>query len=273
MTVNFTVAYNNSPPILEPLENIFVNETQQVIIEVIATDPDNDTLEYFINDSRFTQNNNIFTWQTTYNDAGQYDVLITVSDGYYNVSQVVGITVNDTPLVYIFDDSGNHFVILSGTWNSRNIQNAINQETRYNNPGIGMERAGWRTNNVMPGTYSVSAWKFQSPFLSRMGTNVHYMVYSRLGTSNWLIINQQQPGNEWMPLGMYEFDNTHAQGILITDEANGIAASDAVRLIYEGPLTEADSVDVDFGFLKEKPKDKKQIIKEKTAEMTYTQSD
>jgi len=35
------------------------------------------------------------SYQTTYDDAGEYVVTVTVSDGFYDISQEVTVTVND----------------------------------------------------------------------------------------------------------------------------------------------------------------------------------
>jgi len=85
----------NLPPILDPIQDMTVNETDLVNITVNAIDLDNDPLYYYINDSRFEQNNNTFTWQTPDSSAGIYIVNITVGDYEFNVSQLVTITVND----------------------------------------------------------------------------------------------------------------------------------------------------------------------------------
>jgi hypothetical protein len=71
----------NDPPIVESITKKTVDEGEIVRIIVNAHDPENDVLTYSINDSRFSQDNNIFTWQTGYNDAGNYNFRISVSDG------------------------------------------------------------------------------------------------------------------------------------------------------------------------------------------------
>jgi len=232
----------NSPPIIEPIEDITVYETELVTIEVIATDPGNDTLTYSINDSRFEQNENIFTWQTTYTDAGDYVFLVTVSDGWNNIDVEANVFVIDVPIEYFIDNSDPEFTIVSGDWNSRNFPNAYNEESVYNGDGYGLEVAGWGVNNVVePSSYDVYVWKFEHNYSSRMGRNVHYMVYHRTGTSNWITVDQSTPGNEWVFLRNFEFDNSHDQGIMITDESNGKVIADTIKLVYTGPLSSLDS--------------------------------
>ncbi|NQV08569.1 VCBS repeat-containing protein, partial [Candidatus Woesearchaeota archaeon] len=85
----------NNAPFLETINNITIDETELIIIEANASDPDNDELFYSINDSRFTQADNMFSWQTDYEDEGYYDVAVTISDGEYNSSQELTITINN----------------------------------------------------------------------------------------------------------------------------------------------------------------------------------
>ena len=89
-----TVAPVNDPPIMKLIPDITINENELATINVDAYDIDSPNLIYSINDSRFTQNNNIFTWQTN-NNTGVYNVLISVSDGQLTTQQKVKITVVD----------------------------------------------------------------------------------------------------------------------------------------------------------------------------------
>ena len=86
----------NDAPVLDEIKNVEVNENETVEITAIANDVDGDILNYTINDSRFTKNNNnnTFTWQTNYTDEGVYHVNVSVDDGILIDSQVVKITIN-----------------------------------------------------------------------------------------------------------------------------------------------------------------------------------
>ena len=83
----------NMAPVLEHIENINVNESGLIIITANAADPDGGNLAYSINDTRFNQSNNTFTWQTTYDDSGIYDVEVTVTDSNLTDSQIITIRV------------------------------------------------------------------------------------------------------------------------------------------------------------------------------------
>jgi hypothetical protein len=67
-----------------------------VRIAAQADDSNGDTLTYYINDSRFTQQDNVFTWQTGPYDSGDYGFLVNVTDGVYWDEQPVHVTVEDT---------------------------------------------------------------------------------------------------------------------------------------------------------------------------------
>jgi len=71
----------NDAPIIEDIAKVTVTEGEEFIVEVDAWDAELDTLTYFINDTRFVQDENIFTWQTDFDDEGIYYFTISVEDG------------------------------------------------------------------------------------------------------------------------------------------------------------------------------------------------
>ncbi len=85
-----TVSGNESDVIAPRGIVIIVKETELVSLSPIASDPDEDTLVYTYS-SPLSQNG---TWQTTYGDAGEYTVTITVSDGELTTSRDALLIVN-----------------------------------------------------------------------------------------------------------------------------------------------------------------------------------
>ncbi|MFH1607914.1 MAG: hypothetical protein ABIA78_02170, partial [archaeon] len=73
----------NDAPVIELLEKIVVYENEEAVLYINANDPENDDLTYYINDSRFDQNENYFSWQTGYEDFGEYVFMAGVSDGEF----------------------------------------------------------------------------------------------------------------------------------------------------------------------------------------------
>lgn len=154
-------------------------------------------------------------------------------DAYY-VDEVTGAT--PTILEYAVDDEDQEFITLTGNWNSAVHPNAHNGSGRFTGPGTGMKKAGWRVDTlILPGTYDVYVWKFEHEFMQFMATDVHYKVWYKDGFSDWILVDQSTSGNEWVYLGTFEFDNSHIQGILITDEADGFVIADAIKMTYIGP--------------------------------------
>ncbi len=88
---SITVNNVNRNPILEKIDPINVKETDTVYIEFDAYDPDGNELTVTISDPVGDD----AVWETTYDDAGEYTVTVTVSDGEASVSQDVKITVEN----------------------------------------------------------------------------------------------------------------------------------------------------------------------------------
>lgn len=87
----------NKPPKLELINDLTVNETDKILINLSAFDTNEDDLFFYINSSKFSNNNSIFYWATTTADSGNYTLRASVSDGYLNDSAAFKITVLDVP--------------------------------------------------------------------------------------------------------------------------------------------------------------------------------
>ncbi|MBI2101836.1 hypothetical protein HYT53_04470 [Candidatus Woesearchaeota archaeon] len=85
----------NRKPVLEEVGGISVKETDRIVITALATDDDNDAIAYAISDSRFAQEDNVFTWQTDYDSAGTYEVTASASDGQDTTEQAFTVTVEN----------------------------------------------------------------------------------------------------------------------------------------------------------------------------------
>ena len=97
-----TVNNVNRKPLLTEVGGIEVKETDTIVIELEAADYDGDELSFGIDDERFVQDGNLFTWETTYDDAGEYEVIATVSDGADTASEeftVIIENVNRAPVI------------------------------------------------------------------------------------------------------------------------------------------------------------------------------
>jgi hypothetical protein len=90
-------------PVLEPIQDMIVNEGDKVVVNINASDPDGDDILYSISNPI----GNDKEWQTTYGDAGIYPINVTVSDGKLTATQTFKLTakhVDRPPLFKKIDD-------------------------------------------------------------------------------------------------------------------------------------------------------------------------
>ncbi len=87
MTVNVPIIY--SIPAISGVEGA------PVWINASGIDPENQALTWSINDTRFTQDGNNFTWTPTFNDSGKYSVKVSATDGTFVQNQTVAITISN----------------------------------------------------------------------------------------------------------------------------------------------------------------------------------
>jgi len=93
----------NDAPLLENIDEIVVREGELVQIIVLAHDADGDVLTYSLSDPRFIQNENIFTWQTDFDDAGEFSFIVNVSDGILSDEQTITLTVMNVNIPPVLD--------------------------------------------------------------------------------------------------------------------------------------------------------------------------
>jgi len=84
-----TVLNVNRPPVVEPMPDVTITETETVQVKPTATDPDNDSLTYSMSEPIGDDG----TWNTTYDDAGEYSIIVTASDGSLQDSTSFTLTV------------------------------------------------------------------------------------------------------------------------------------------------------------------------------------
>jgi len=100
-TITITVNNVPWPPVLQPISDKVVDEMWGTVrIRPVASDPNNDPLEYSIDSSLFTWGGTFFTWRPGPVDSGEYDFLVSVTDGEFWDSQAVHVTVEDTCTTY-----------------------------------------------------------------------------------------------------------------------------------------------------------------------------
>jgi hypothetical protein len=98
--VNQTTTLPNNLPILDPIGDKVVNETETLTIDADATDTDSDTLTYSCNHTDLFADFNSATgagnWTPGYGDSGIYYIDFGASDGYGGIdNETVRITVTN----------------------------------------------------------------------------------------------------------------------------------------------------------------------------------
>jgi len=98
-TVTITVSNVNRAPQLSPVPAQSVAENAPLSFTLSASDPDGDSLSYTAsglpNGASFSSTNRTLSWTPGFDQAGNYQVLFTVSDGSLTASQTVQITVSN----------------------------------------------------------------------------------------------------------------------------------------------------------------------------------
>ena len=98
-TFTITVGTGNRPPTLNPIGNKTVNEGQTLAFTATASDPDGGTLTFSAGTTlpagASLTPSGAFSWTPGFNQAGNYSVTITVSDGTLTASETFTITVGN----------------------------------------------------------------------------------------------------------------------------------------------------------------------------------
>lgn len=85
----------NRKPVLEEIDDLKAKENSSIVITALATDDDKDSITYSISDKMFTQEDNVFTWQTDYDSAGTYQITVRASDGQDTTEQKFTVSVEN----------------------------------------------------------------------------------------------------------------------------------------------------------------------------------
>ncbi len=111
------IIYNaNQAPVLELPSTLIITESEELQLQPQAHDSDEDIVRYYFTGPAHKRKG---TWQTAYEDAGEYTIYVTASDGLASHTQPVIIKVlqkNRQPTVLVSDDEymlheGEEFVL------------------------------------------------------------------------------------------------------------------------------------------------------------------
>lgn len=127
-TLNFFVWNRTFLPPEYGISNINANEGQTIRINVSATDPENDPLTYKLEDvlkinypkpiaGKFASSGGVFSYDAGYGDAGSYDLKVTVSDGYVQVTKELILTIMNVNRAPSLSFIGPKIVVLNASQN------------------------------------------------------------------------------------------------------------------------------------------------------------
>ncbi|MEK6835557.1 MAG: Ig domain-containing protein, partial [Nanoarchaeota archaeon] len=207
----------NNAPILNPIGNKVINESELLQFTINASDPDNDSLSFraenLPRNAILIDNNDdtaSFSWQTGLLDSGSYDVNFIVDDGQLTDNEVITINVIDVPFnpfiptINIIKPVENE--IISGMYNILWQANDLDQVA--DTLDIRLE-------------YGARSTTFISRILNILGIN--------LQLQQWIILEDAQDNND----GIFTWDTTQVSNgnyelrATVTDD-NGNTAVDYV---------------------------------------------
>lgn len=84
------ITMKNTAPVLKPISDIVVEEGDVVRLDIEAYDREKDKIEILISGWMTSQER-----KTDYDDAGEYTVKVTATDGFLSTEQIVHITIKD----------------------------------------------------------------------------------------------------------------------------------------------------------------------------------
>ncbi len=102
--------YVNRAPVLENIGDWEINETQELVINLIATDLDDEALTYSTDAPFGTLVGYVFSWTPTYDDAGTYTLEFSVTDGKHKDSKSTTIKVNNVDRAPVLETIGNKLI-------------------------------------------------------------------------------------------------------------------------------------------------------------------
>ena len=160
----------NDPPVLTPIGDKTVYEGSLLEFTVSAYDPDNDTLSFTASNlprgASFDPETRKFSWTPDYEQAGSYKVHFEVTDGYYNDSEDITITVIDVnrppKITYFVPENGSVFnesdVITIKVIASDPDNDNIYYEIKIDNVTVSTNSSyTWETNYSSAGEYKITA--------------------------------------------------------------------------------------------------------------------
>jgi len=153
--------------------------------------------------------------------AGDYPVIVEVSNIHGSAQQSFAITISEPVLDFIMDndDTGTS---TTGTWGPSIGPNPYGSNSLYSSSG------SYRFETARAGAQQVSLWWTQ---LANRSTGVQVQIWDGATLLDTVIINQRVNGGQWNILGTYVFNGT-AQIVILANNT-GTVSADAARFLQQ----------------------------------------
>ena len=80
-----------------------------------------------------------------------------------------------------------------------------------------------------------------SPTSYTLASNVPAKINYGTGQDTTVFINQRKNFGKWNSLGSYAFPKGDSKTVELSNDANGVVISDAIRFVYKGPSENYDA--------------------------------
>ncbi|HEX5492978.1 MAG TPA: polymorphic toxin-type HINT domain-containing protein, partial [Mycobacteriales bacterium] len=166
---------------------------------------------------------------------------------YYPDGKLKSRTDNGVPVgahVVLVDNSDAQNVSAVGTWPASSFVSGFQGfDYQTHDAGTGSNSFTWNLTIPQDGTYQVFV-----KFPAAAATNAPYTITDSTGASTTVPVNQSTGAGTWVSLGSHPFTTTAAgQKVTLTDNANGVVAADAVKLVRDNSA-DVDNEDTSFSF-------------------------
>jgi N-acetylmuramoyl-L-alanine amidase len=122
---------------------------------------------------------------------------------------------------------------IKGSWTSTTTTGGfVGADYLFRTPGSGSFSVTWPFPGAA-GRYEVFARWSAGP---NRATNANYQVLSNAGVAN-VAVNQKNNGGSWQSLGIYDLQPDKAEGVTLSDKADGVVVADAIRFVGPQPGT------------------------------------
>ncbi|MGS2615359.1 golvesin C-terminal-like domain-containing protein [Micromonospora sp. LZ34] len=130
--------------------------------------------------------------------------------------------------VVLVDNSDFNNTTATGTWNTATSPKGMYGPSYASRPaGTGTNTFTWQLNVPQAGAYEVFV---RYPEVTGAATDAKYTV-SHVGGSTGRTVDQSVNSGGWVSLGSYSFSEGNSHKVLLSDQATGTVAADAVKLV------------------------------------------